>query len=121
MNDPHVASLQYRAIVEPPYEFQDPPDLGIASPDFEGTLSNGLLTLKHKSHFSTEAEVKPIADNFVLAWQIDAGLCRNQPWLNFSFVRSDIVDGQPTPGAIHASIVENTAIVTSVAMTVGMR
>jgi hypothetical protein len=96
MNDPHVASLRYRITVDEPYEFSNPPDLDIETKDFAGRLSSGVLTLVPKEHFPNEYEIKPIADAFVLAWEVDTGL-RDGHRVRFHFEGCDVIDLNPSP------------------------
>jgi hypothetical protein len=100
MNDPHVAVMKYRLVVADSFEFRDPPDVEVDVPQFGGRLSKGLLTLEPRQHFAAESEVKPIADAFVLAWEIDDGLRYDRPRFHFGFERSEIIDRHPTPGAL---------------------
>lgn len=100
MNDPHVAALKYKIEVYKPYKFHDPADVKIDTQEFGGELSKGMLTLEPRQHFATEVEVRPSADAFVLAWEVDAGLRHGCHWLHFCFEKSEIIDRQPTPGAL---------------------
>jgi hypothetical protein len=84
MNDPHVAALRYRLTVDESLEFRNPPDLQINTTEFTGHLSKEVLTLVPKKHFKNESEIKPIADSFIVAWEIDAGL-RYGPKIHFHF------------------------------------
>ena len=106
MNDPHVATLKYRLVVDEPLQFHDPPDVEISTLDFTGRLSGGSLRLEPRGHFETESEVRPLADAYVAAWEIDAGL-RCGPKFHFLFEGSEIVDRQPTPGTIAVTLADS--------------
>jgi hypothetical protein len=99
MNDPHVVALKYRLIKFDSLEFNNPPDVEVNTPDFQGHLSNDLLTLEPKQHYSSEAEVRPLADALVRSWQIDAGLKYGRPDFLFRFEGSQMLDRQPPPNA----------------------
>ena len=100
MNDPHVASLTYRVIESDSLEFEDAPDLNFSTPKFVGHLSQGTLTLEPKHHYASEAEVRPQADAFVRAWEIDAGLSLGgRPDFKLRFHGSQLVDRSPDPGS----------------------
>jgi hypothetical protein len=96
MNDPHVAALRYRIAVDEPYEFSNAPDLDIETEDFTGRLSSEVLNLVPKEHFPNESEIRPIADAFVLAWEVDTGL-RDGHRVHFQFQGCDVVDLKPSP------------------------
>jgi len=98
MNDPHVGSLTYRFVETGFMKFADPPDIDIETRDFRGRLSNGILTLEPKEHFASEAEVRPLADDYVRGWEINAGLQSDHPVFDFRFEGSHIVDRQPASG-----------------------
>jgi hypothetical protein len=105
MNDPQVVSLTYRLVETEFMKFSDPPDVAIDTPDFRGRLSKGMLKLEPKDHFTSEAEVRPLADDFVRSWEISAGLETGRPVFGFRFERSHIEDRQPASGtrSIHIS------------------
>jgi hypothetical protein len=105
MNDPHVVSLTYRLVETEFIKFNDPPDVQIDTPDFQGRLSKDMLKLEPKEHFASEAEVRPIADDFVRGWEIAAGLATGRPVFDFRFEGSHVEDREPAPGtrSIHIS------------------
>ena len=84
--------------------FNDPPDVDIDTPHFRGRLSNGLLTLEPKEHFESEAELRPLADDFVRGWEITAGMQSDRPVFDFRFEGSNIKDRNPTPGTATAHL-----------------
>ena len=98
MNDPHVALLEYQLQESVDFHFQNPPDLEFHSPLFSGRLSNGTLQLRPKSHFASEPEARPVADEFVKAWEICEGLRRGHGVFSFRFNGSQVVDRSPEPG-----------------------
>ena len=104
MNDPHVVSLTYRLVETGFMRFNDPPDVDIDTPHFRGRLSNGLLTLEPKEHFESEAELRPLADDFVRGWEITAGMQSDRPVFDFRFEGSNIKDRNPTPGTATAHL-----------------
>lgn len=105
MNDPHVVSLIYRIVEAESIKFNDPPDVDIDTPDFRGRLSKGLLTLEPKEHFESEAQVRPLADDYVRGWEIAAGLQSGRLVFDFRFEGSHIEDRNPAPGtaSVHHS------------------
>ncbi len=98
MNDPHVASLQYRVIKSDNYIFQDPPDIDINTNDFNGCLSNGVLTLKPKEHYHSDELIRQIAEKFIRTWEMATSLRYGNREFRFEFVGSDIVDRNPPNG-----------------------
>jgi hypothetical protein len=97
MNDPRVATLTYRVLESESLGFENPAEVEINTDDFTGGLSKGILTLRLKQHFATGSEVKPIADAFVQAWGIDAGLRDGRPDFRLRFGGSQIVERNPNP------------------------
>lgn len=107
MNDPHVVSLKYRLLETGFITFNDPPDIDIKTPDFRGRLSKGILTLEPKEHFDSEAQVRPLADDFVRSWEISAGLQSDRPVFDFHFEGSHMEDRNPDPGATSVHLSEH--------------
>lgn len=100
MNDPHVATLTYRVLESQSLEFSNPPDVLVDTADFKGRLSASSLTLEPKQHYESEADIRPIADAFVRAWEINAGLDYGWPHFRFRFEGSQVIDRQPSPKAL---------------------
>jgi hypothetical protein len=119
MNDPHVAALKYRLILDESLEFRDPPDLEIDTPQFSGRLSNGLLTLELKEHFETESQIKPLADGFVRAWEIEAGL-QYGPRVHFRFEGSHLVDRKAKSGTLELSFGNRLSLSGSAIVKLGL-
>ena len=119
MNDPHIASLTYRVLESDTYEFADnAPDLIVDTPDFSGTLSHRMLTLTPKKHFASEAEIRPLADAFVRAWEIGAGLADGRPNFTLRFDGSQIIDRNPPPGVLLVGVAALTVVGASVQVKV---
>lgn len=104
MNDPHVAALKYQVVKSDSVEFHNPDDVEIDTEEFAGRLSKGILTLQPKQHFATESEVRPIAEAFVQAWEIDAGLRDGRPDFQLRFEGSQIVDRNPSPDVLSINV-----------------
>ena len=100
MNNPHVVALQYQVIESDAVKFQNPDNVEIDTEEFTGCLSKDILTLQPKQHFATESEVRHIAEAFVQAWEIDAGLRHGRPDFRFRFEGSQIVDRNPSPDVL---------------------
>ena len=105
MNDPHVVSLKYKVVEADSIGFNDPQDVDIDTPDFQGRLSKGLLTLEPKEHFESEAQVRPLADDYIQGWEVAAGLQYGRTDFRFRFEGSHIIDRKPSPGtqSLHVS------------------
>ncbi|MCA9810950.1 MAG: hypothetical protein KC473_11460, partial [Candidatus Dadabacteria bacterium] len=105
MNEPHVIALKYSLVKSDSYEFRNPPEIEIETPDFHGYLNDNILKLEPKLHFESEEQIRPIADNFIRRWEIAAGLEFGRPNLRFRFEGSQIIDRKPTPGekSFHAN------------------
>lgn len=114
MNDPHVVSLSYKIIEADSFKFKDPPDVIIDTPDFKGRLSSGTLTLEPREHYDSEAQVRPLADDYVRGWEINAALKSGGPEFHFRFEGSEIVDRQAAPGSHSIQLSENIHMTTTV-------
>lgn len=98
MKDPHVVSLTYKIVENDVLTFKNPPDLEIETAEFHGLLSNGILTLEPKNHYSSVAQIRPLADDYVRGWEIDRALRSGSLEFNFRFEGGQVVDRQPAPG-----------------------
>ena len=110
MNDPHVEALQYSLVTDVGDDFAKAQDCAVSNEQFEGTLSQGILTLRPKQHFSTEVEARTIADRFARAWEISAGLGQTRPILRFRFSGAQLVDRAPTPGRVEIAASDTVSL-----------
>jgi hypothetical protein len=114
MKDPHVVSLTYTIVDNDVLTFKDPPDFEIETAEFHGLLSNGILTLEPKNHYSSVAQIRPLADDYVRGWEIDRALRSGSLEFNFRFEGAQIVDRQPGPGKAFVDILDVMTLVDSV-------
>ncbi len=114
MKDPHVVSLTYKIVENDRLTFKDPPDLEIDTAEFHGRLSNCILILEPKNHYSSVAQVRPLSDDFVRAWEIDRALRAGSLEFNFRLEGAQIVDRQPGPGKAFVDSCEVITLVDSV-------
>ena len=114
MNEPHVVSLTYKIVEIDSFTFKDPPDIEIDTPNFRWRLSKGTLTLEPKNHYSSVAQVRPLSDDFVRAWEIDRALRSGSLEFNFRFQGAQIVDRQPGPGKAFVDSCDVMTLVDSV-------
>jgi len=97
VNDPHVESLTYRLRETDSLAFEAPP-IEFETAAFRARLADNVLTLRPKEHFASEEDVRAIADEFVRAWEIDAGLGYGRPDFRFQYDGAQLVDRAPSPG-----------------------
>lgn len=100
MNDPHVVSLEYALETDDTLAFDNPAPVDGDTPGFTYRLADGVLTVTLKDHYPTEKEAIAAVRPFTLAWELDYALERGRRELRFRFVRSDIIDRKPPPGAV---------------------
>lgn len=100
MNDPHVASLEYALRTDDSLTFNNPPPLEGDAAGFTYRLADGVLTVTMKYHYATQEDAVEAVRSFIQAWELDYALRQGRRELRFSFVRSNIIDRQPTPGHV---------------------
>jgi hypothetical protein len=110
MNDPHVASLAYRVLETASAAFADASEVTFQTPEFDGRLADGVLTLTPRIHFSDEAEARAISEAFVRTWEIAAGYEYGSPDFSLRFEGAEIVDRAPSPGHADIQLSEHLSI-----------
>lgn len=107
MRDPHVVALHYTLETTPGHEFDNPPPLSVARPEFDARLDNGALVVTPREHYASAEAVRTIVEPFLRAWETDVLLHRLQK-IRFAFERAEVVDRDPPaagqPIEAHADI-----------------
>jgi hypothetical protein len=118
MNDPHVESLQYRLCDSETTVFANPPDVPFENAEFRGVLSNGVLNLTPKEHYASEFEIRPLAEAFVRAWEVSAGVMLGVQDFRFRYGGAAVIDRAPAPGFRNVSVSDTILVSDSVEYTV---
>jgi hypothetical protein len=112
MNDPHVLSLEYALETDESLAFDNPPPLEGDAGGFSYRLADGVLTVTLKDHYATQEQAVEAVAAFIRGWELDYALQHGRRELRFRFVRSHIIDRQPTPGAVGDVLLAGTAKIT---------
>ena len=59
------------------------------------------MCFKLKEHYATESEARKSIDEYIRAWEFDAGLSHGPDYFKLKFDSAKIVDRNPTPGVIN--------------------
>lgn len=101
MNDPHVENLRYRLVPLQTdactVEYADPPPITFSTPDFDGHLQDGVLTLSLQSHYESVEDARATVDPYLAAWEVKTVLASDRPEVSFEYVDADIIDRDPPP------------------------
>jgi hypothetical protein len=101
MNDPHVQALLYRVEHSPTFNYEKARPLECDMAEFHIRIENDQATAKPKQHFATAKEAQKVVEPFLRAWELDAALTHDSPdVLRFVYLRSEIIDRNPPPGAV---------------------
>lgn len=95
MSYPRVEHVSYRLVESADLEFASSPAVAIDTPEFRGQLSDGLLTLEPKLDFPTEEAIRLVANAFVRAWEISAGLSMGRPSFRRRYEGAAVVNEPP--------------------------
>ena len=102
MNDPHVESLYYR-IEHGDVDYAKAPPLEHQQPGFSIRIENARAQIDMTDHHSAIAEARGAVEPFLRAWELAAALNFGPGQWQFLYDRANVVDRNPTPGALHAA------------------
>jgi hypothetical protein len=111
MKDPHVVSLEYKLETDDTLKFDNPEPRGYDAASFTVRLSDGVLTATMKDHFATQEEAVEVVRPFLIAWELHHALEHGRREFRFKFMRSNIIDRKPTPGALDDVVLTSTGLV----------
>jgi len=100
MNDPHVESLTYLMEASPGVvRFDNPPPLVHETDTFRLRLTEGVLAVEMKAHFSTAEEARTPVERFLTDWTLFAALDFDTIPMKFTFQSAHQIDRNPPPQA----------------------
>jgi hypothetical protein len=102
MNDPHVESLYYR-IEHGDVDYAKAPPLEHQQPGFNVRIENAHAQIDMKDQHAAIAEARGAVEPFLRAWELAAALNFGPGQWQFVYDRANVVDRNPTPGALHAA------------------
>ena len=97
MIDPHVVWLKYDLHTDPRISFSNPPNLEEETTTYKLLLSNGVLTVDLKDHFSSVEAARQIVDNDLRSWELDVALTNGKKDMWFVFRDAFVIDRNPPP------------------------
>ena len=104
MNDPHVVALRFRIKHSESIDYSEAEPLSIEEADFRVDVEERRVRFEFKKHFTTEQEAREAIADYIQPRQIDASLRRgNADAFKLEFDKAEIVDRNPTPGAVRLS------------------
>ena len=102
MNDPHVVTLHYKVEHAFWIDYSKAGPLEFRERAFDVRVVDERVLFSMNDHFATEQKARDAVEDFIQGWKLDAALARGSGAFKLRFDNADIVDRNPTPGAIHA-------------------
>jgi len=99
MNDPHVEALIFEIIHSDEVDYKQAAEQKYERPEFSVHVVKSEAKVVPKRHFANPEEVRSLAEPFFRSWELAAALSEPKSELRFEYVRADVVDRAPTPGA----------------------
>ena len=103
MNDPQVVALIYHIEHGDSVSYEIAKPFVRDEPAFRVKVKDEEVCFKLKEHYAKEAEARKSIDEYIRAWELDAGLRHGPDYFKLKFDRAKIVDRNPTPGEISLS------------------
>ena len=97
MNDPHVVDLTYHLRTGPDVSYKPGTTTTWKTPEFDGDLTAGVLTLKMTNHHATVGSAQGTVQPYLRAWEIQTGLQHGLGYLEFEYKTANVVDRNPPP------------------------
>ena len=101
MNDPHVVALNYRIEHASWVDWSTAKPLVLHEGVFSVRVEDMRVRFLMKEHHATEDDARAAVEDYLRAWELDAALQHGPGAFELRFVRSEIEDRNPTPGAVH--------------------
>ena len=99
MHDPHVATVIYKIEHGPSVDYSEAKPLDREETNFRVQITNEEVRFEFKEHYATEDAARKAIEDYIRAWEFDAGLRRGPDYFKLKFDRAQIEDRNPTPGA----------------------
>ena len=104
MNDPHVAALIYRIEHGDSIDYSQAKPLVVDGPQFRLSVEDMRARFELKAHYSTAEQARDAVADYIRVWEFDATLKRGNPdSFRLRFDKAEIIDRNPTPGAVRLS------------------
>ena len=104
MNDPHVVALIYRVEHGDSIDYSKAKPLVVEEPGFRLCVEELQARFEFKAHYATAEQARNAIADYIRVWEFDATLKRGNPdSFRLRFETAEIVDRNPTPGALRIS------------------
>ena len=104
MNDPRVVALIYRIEHGDSIDYSQARPLVADEPRFHLSVEDMRARFAFKVHYATVEQARDAIADYIRVWEFDATLRRGNPdSFRLRFEKADIVDLNPTPGAVRLS------------------
>lgn len=101
MNDPHVVALVYRIEHGDSIDYSQARPLVVDEPRFRLGVDDMRARFELKAHYPTAEQARAAVADYIRVWEFDANLKRGNPdSFRLRFEKAEIVDRNPTPGAV---------------------
>ena len=124
MNDPHVKALHYWVNHDDSVSYAN-----AKLPEYDNELfhieaKDRKVTIKPKSHYSSEEEARVASEDFIRHWEFEAALESGSSRFSLSFLNAEVIDRNPDPDPpgvirINANPVHFHVSVSSPRVTIG--
>ena len=107
MNDPHVAALVYKIEHGPSVDYSKAEPLDRKETNFRVQITNEKVRFfEFKEHYAAENVARGAIEDYIRAWEFDAGLRGGPNYFKLKFAGAQIKDRNPTPGVISGPAIE---------------
>ncbi len=113
MNDPHVVALLYGIKHDRSVDYNAADPIEREEEGFTVHVRNEQVRFEMKHHYSSTNDARKALDEYIRAWEFEAGLRYGPNAFELEFTKPEIVDRKPTPGEISICI-EPLAIIADV-------
>jgi len=104
MNDPHVVHLEYRIACKDFINWSAAEAATFQNDDFTVEIKDQRVVFRFKTHYGSEEEAKSAIESYRKNWEFTAGISRGPDAFTLRFVRSEIVDRNPSEGVRSARL-----------------
>jgi len=100
VNDPHVVSLHYRLDLEKGVHYRTPPSRTHLTDAFDVIVDGTEVVVSMKTHHVTAESARAAVEPFLHVWEVNAGVSPYRHEFSFVFLRAEVIDQRPDPGAV---------------------
>lgn len=118
MNDPHVVALLYRIKHARSVDYSAAEPLEREEEAFTVHVRHEEVRFEMKHHYSSTNDAREALDEYIRAWEFEAGLRYGPDAFGLEFRKPEIEDRKPTPGVISPDVLD-VAVAVEGHLTIG--